>query len=153
MVRRTRDSGTIWPSSVQSDASGIGIISFAGSYHSKNRPRSQKSERWAHLSELIDQGVEVRFAGEDLDIKTRCGRLPAGIQAVVAANFVRNLREETKKGFYGRLKQGLSPLPAPLGCVNNGGGKVKTNDLAAGPMLRELFMTCLENNSNLAGLY
>jgi hypothetical protein len=44
---------------------------------------------------------------------------------VVAADFIRNLREETKKGFYGRLKQGLFPPPAPLGYPGCGGGKPK----------------------------
>ena len=40
------------------------------------------------------------------------GRLAAGIQAVVAAGFVRNLREETRKEFVQRLEQGLWPLRA-----------------------------------------
>ncbi len=39
----------------------------------------------------------------------------ADIQGVVAADYVRNLREETKKGLYGRLKQGIYPLGAPIG--------------------------------------
>jgi len=69
---------------------------------------------WADLAELIDIGVEVHFANESLDLNTRGGRLSADIQAVVAADFIRNLREETKKGFYGRLKQGLYPICAPI---------------------------------------
>jgi hypothetical protein len=52
---------------------------------------------WADLAELIDIGVEVHFANESLDLNTRGGRLSADIQAVVAADFIRNLREETKK--------------------------------------------------------
>ncbi len=68
---------------------------------------------WADLGELIDAGVEVHFANESLDLASRGGRLSADIQAVVAADFIRNLREETRKGFYGRLKQGLYPLPEP----------------------------------------
>ena len=62
---------------------------------------------WADLGELIDAGVSVHFANESLDMLSRGGRLSADIQAVVAADYVRNLREETKKGLYGRLKQGL----------------------------------------------
>ena len=57
-----------------------------------------------------------------LDLNTRGGRLSADIQAVVAADFIRNLREETKKGFYGRLKQGLYPICAPIGYLDRGGG-------------------------------
>jgi hypothetical protein len=48
---------------------------------------------WADLGELIDTGVEVHFANESLDLNTRGGRLSADIQAVVAADYIRNLRE------------------------------------------------------------
>ena len=62
--------------------------------------RSARNLRdWTELGELIDSGVEVRFATESLDMQTRGGRLPADIQAVVAADYIRNLREEAKKGF------------------------------------------------------
>src|ERR1700730_10356191 len=70
---------------------------------------------WADLGELIDVGVEVHFANESLDLNTRGGRLSADIQAVVAADYIRNLREEKRKGCYGRLKEGVYPLPAPIG--------------------------------------
>jgi site-specific DNA recombinase len=73
---------------------------------------------WADLGELIDQGIEVHFANESLDLHSRGGRLSADIQAVVASDYIRNLREETRKGFYGRLKQGFYPLPAPLGYLD-----------------------------------
>lgn len=67
---------------------------------------------WAELGELIDKGTEVHFANENLDLYSRGGRLSADIQAVVAADYIRNLREEVVKGFYGRLKQGFYPMPA-----------------------------------------
>src|ERR1700687_4437633 len=70
---------------------------------------------WADLGELIDHGVEVHFANESLDLQSRGGRLSADIQAVVAADYIRNLREEAKKGIYGRLKQGFYPGRAPIG--------------------------------------
>jgi site-specific DNA recombinase len=94
---------------------------------------------WADLGELIDSGVEVHFANESLDLASRGGRLSADIQAVVAADFIRNLREETKKGFYGRLKQGLFPMPAPLGYLNAGKGNVKAIDLTKAPLVRTAF--------------
>ncbi len=72
--------------------------------------RSARNLRdWADLGELIDRGMEVHFANESLDLSSRGGRLSADIQAVVASDFIRNLREETKKGIYGRLKAGLLP--------------------------------------------
>jgi DNA invertase Pin-like site-specific DNA recombinase len=77
--------------------------------------RSARNLRdWADLGELIDKGIEVHFANESLDMTSRGGRLSADIQAVVASDYIRNLREESKKGIYGRLKQGYYPMPAPL---------------------------------------
>src|SRR5256885_4492354 len=83
---------------------------------------------WADLGELIDSGIEVHFANEGLDLNSRGGRLSADIQAVVAADYIRNLREEAKKGFYGRLKQGFFPMPARIGYLDNGAGRPKTID-------------------------
>ena len=94
---------------------------------------------WAHLGELIDRGVEVHFAHESLDLASRGGRLSADIQAVVAADFIRNLRQEVRKGFYGRLKQGFYPLPAPAGYLNRGKAKVKEIDPVLGPLVRQTF--------------
>lgn len=94
---------------------------------------------WADLGDLIDAGVEVHFAADALDLNSRGGRLSADIQAVVAADYIRNLREETKKGFYGRLKQGLYPLPAPLGYLDCGGGKPKALDPKTAPLVRQAF--------------
>jgi len=65
---------------------------------------------WAAIGELSDQGIEVHFVTESIDLQSRGGRFSADIQAVVAADYIRNLKEETRKGFYGRLKQGLYPL-------------------------------------------
>src|SRR5665213_2010828 len=94
---------------------------------------------WAAIGELSDQGIEVHFVTESIDLQTRGGRLSADIQAVVAADFIRNLREETRKGFYGRLKQGLYPLRAPIGYVDQGKGKAKTIDPVMGPLIRKAF--------------
>jgi site-specific DNA recombinase len=102
--------------------------------------RSARNLRdWADLGELIDAGVEIHFANESLDLQSRGGRLSADIQAVVAADFIRNLREETRKGFYGRLKQGLYPIPAPIGYLDRGKGKPKEIDPVKGPLVRRAF--------------
>ena len=53
---------------------------------------------WADLGELIDRGVEIHFAHESLDLNSRGGRLAADIQAVVAADFIRNMRDEVQIG-------------------------------------------------------
>lgn len=94
---------------------------------------------WADLGSLIDAGLEVHFAAESLDLNSRGGRLSADIQAVVAADYIRNLREEVRKGFYGRLKQGLYPMPAPLGYVDNGKAQPKTPHPVYAPLIRKSF--------------
>jgi len=102
--------------------------------------RSTRNLRdWANLGDLIDQGIEVKFANESIDLNSRGGRLSADIQAVVAADYIRNLKEETRKGLYGRLKQGLYPMPAPLGYVDNGGGQPKTPCPVMGPLVKKAF--------------
>jgi len=107
---------------------------------------------WADLAELIDLGVEVHFANESLDLNTRGGRLSADIQAVVAADFIRNLREETKKGFYGRLKQGLYPIRAPIGYLDRGGGHAKAPDPKMAGLVRESFDLYATGNFSLPRL-
>lgn len=116
---------------------------------------------WADLGELIDSGVEIHFAGDSLDLNTRGGRLSADIQAVVAADYIRNLKEEARKGLYGRLKQGIYPLRAPLGYLDCGGGKVKVMDPTTGPLVRKAFelyatggytLEALSNELNRCGL-
>lgn len=94
---------------------------------------------WADLAELIDEGTEVHFAGEGIDLNSRGGRLSADIQAVIAADFIRNLREETKKGFYGRIKQGLYPMPARIGYLDQGKGMAKVPDPAQAPLVKDAF--------------
>jgi site-specific DNA recombinase len=94
---------------------------------------------WADLGELIDRGHDVHFATETLDLTSRGGRLSADIQAVVAADYIRNLREETRKGFYGRLRQGLCPMRAPVGYLDRGGGKPKEPDPIKAPLVHRAF--------------
>ncbi len=91
---------------------------------------------WAKVGDLADVGIDVYFASESLDFRSRGGRLSADIQAVIAADYIRNLREETIKGITGRLKQGLYPFKAPIGYLDNGGGKPKTIDPERGPLVK-----------------
>jgi len=107
---------------------------------------------WADLGELIDAGVEVHFANESLDLNTRGGRLSADIQAVVAADYIRNLREEAKKGIYGRLKQGIYPLAAPIGYLDRGGGNPKQVDPTKAPSILLAFQLYASGNYSLPHL-
>ena len=94
---------------------------------------------WADMADLMDRGIEVHFAHESIDLHTRSGRLSADILAVVASDYIRNLREETVKGINGRLRQGLFPFSAPVGYLNHGGGKPKTIDPVRGPLIKSAF--------------
>lgn len=116
--------------------------------------RSARNLRdWADLQELMDRGlIQLYFANEALDLTTRGGRLSADIQAVVAADYIRNLREEALKGVTGRLKQGILPLPAPVGYLDCGPGKPKVIDPVKGPLVRRLFERYATGRCNLHAL-
>lgn len=94
---------------------------------------------WARIQSLLDAGLEVHSVHDNLDMTSRGGRLAADIQAVVAADYVRNLRDEVRKGLRGRLKQGIYPFNAPIGYVNEGKAKAKTIDPVLGPLVRRSF--------------
>lgn len=115
--------------------------------------RSARNLRdWADLGDLIDSGVEVHFASESLDLNSRGGRLSADIQAVVASDYIRNLREETKKGIYGRLKQGLYPFPAVIGYLDAGKGNPKKLDKLQAPLIKKAFELYSKGNIGLIEL-
>lgn len=107
---------------------------------------------WADLAELTERGVDLHFAHESLDMQSRGGRLAADIQAVVAADYVRNLRDEVKKGMHGRYKQGLYPHAAPIGYLDMGGGKAKIPDPIRAPLVRQAFELYASGNFNLKTL-
>ncbi len=107
---------------------------------------------WAELGDLVDRGIDVRFTHDDARLDTRSGRLAADIQAVIAADYIRNLREEVKKGIYGRLAQGLYPLPAPIGYVDRGGGVVKTPDPILAPLVIYAFERYATGETSLKSL-
>jgi DNA invertase Pin-like site-specific DNA recombinase len=115
--------------------------------------RSSRNFRdWADIDELIDSGLHVHFANEDLDLHSRGGRLAADIQMVVAVDYIRNLREEALKGIHGRLKQGILPHHAPIGYLDCGAGKPKAIDPVRGPIIRELFERYAEGSVTLREL-
>jgi DNA invertase Pin-like site-specific DNA recombinase len=102
--------------------------------------RSTRNYRdWADIDELIEGGIDVFFANEDVDLRSRGGRLAADIQMVVAVDYIRNLREEALKGIHGRLKQGILPHGAPIGYLDRGAGQPKVIDPERGPIIRRLF--------------
>lgn len=112
-------------------------------FHKIDRSSRNRTE-WAKLNDLFDDGVDVHFAHEGVDMSSRSGRVAADVQAALAIHYIANLRDETIKGMWGRLRQGLLPWTAPPGYRNEGGGKPKTIDPHHGPLVRtafELFST------------
>ncbi len=107
---------------------------------------------WNVVGKLYDRGIDIQFAHEPIDLGTRGGRLSADILAVVAADFIRNNRQEAKKGFYGRLKQGVYPLPAPIGYLNEGKGNPKSIDPVRAPLVRHAFELYSQNALSLREL-
>ena len=107
---------------------------------------------WADLGNLIDQGVGVHFAHESIDLNSRGGRLSADIQAIIAADYIRNLRQETIKGIYGRLNQGIYPFQAPAGYKDTGRGRAKEIDPIQGALVRKAFEFYATKKYNLQTL-
>ena len=93
---------------------------------------------WTKIRNLNDIGVEVYFAHESIDMNEQSGQLSADIQAVIAANYIRNLRQETIKGIYGRLNQGLYPFQAPVGYLDMGKGQPKKIDKKKAPLVKDI---------------
>jgi len=108
---------------------------------------------WALVSELPDAGIDVHIATESLDFNTRGGRMTADFLAVIAADFIRNQREETKKGLNGRLKQGLYPFKAPLGYLDMGRGAPKVPCPIKAPLIKELYQLYLSGQHSLRSLH
>jgi site-specific DNA recombinase len=129
---------------VKGDAAGVVI-------HKVDRGARNLAD-WAELGSLMDRGIPVHFAHEALDLSSRGGRLSADIQAVVAADYIRNLRQEVKKGMYGRLRQGFFPFRAPLGYCNNGKGMLKTIHPVQGPLVKEAFTLYASGRYSLSDL-
>ena len=94
---------------------------------------------WAKIGELADTGIDVHFATESLDFRSRGGRLTANIQMAVAEDYVRNLRSEVLKGQRGQLERGFYPFCAPIGYRNNGKHELKTIDQRTGPLVESAF--------------
>ena len=96
-------------------------------------------DEWIILRDLHKEGIDLRIVVENIDLSTRSGRMIGNFQAIIAEDYIENLRQETLKGQMGRLKQGLTPWAAPVGYLDNGKGKPKTIDPVMGSLVKELF--------------
>ena len=94
---------------------------------------------WSVIQDLTERGIDVQFAHESVDLTSNAGRLTGDFLAVIASHYIRNLRDEVKKGLRGRLKQGIFPFAAPIGYLDQGGGKPKVPDPKRAPLVRLAF--------------
>ncbi|WP_051244966.1 recombinase family protein [Thalassobaculum salexigens] len=94
---------------------------------------------WSVIQDLTERGIDVQFVHEPIDMKSNEGKLTGDFLAVIASHFIRNLRDEVKKGMRGRLKQGLYPFRAPTGYLDQGGGRPKIPDPERAPFVRAAF--------------
>ncbi len=94
---------------------------------------------WSAVQDLADLGIDVRFTQESINLASNEGKLTGDFLAVISAHYIRNLREEVRKGIRGRLKQGLYPFKAYTGYLDQGGGKAKIPDPQRAPFIRLAF--------------
>src|SRR5581483_7366232 len=107
---------------------------------------------WSQIQDLADRKIDVRFTQESIDLGSNEGRLTGDFLAVISSHYVRNLREEVKKGIRGRLKQGFYPFAAPLGYLDRGAAKAKELDPITAPLVRYAFERYASGEISLNGL-
>lgn len=112
---------------------------YAGVIFHKIDRSARNLKDWSVIQDLAEEGIDVRFSQEAVNLASNEGRLTGDFLAVIASHYIRNLREEVKKGLRGRLKQGIYPLGAPIGYLNQGGGKPKIPDPERAPFVKEGF--------------
>jgi len=107
---------------------------------------------WSVIQDLADRNIDVRFTQESINLTSNEGKLTGDFLAVISSHYIRNLREEVKKGMQGRLRQGLYPLGAPVGYLDRGGGKAKVLDPILSPHVRDAFALYATGNFALREL-
>jgi DNA invertase Pin-like site-specific DNA recombinase len=107
---------------------------------------------WSDVQDLADFGIDVRFTQESINLGSNEGKLTGDFLAVISAHYIRNLREEVRKGIRGRLKQGLYPFKAYIGYLDQGGGKLKILDPQRAPFIRMAFELYSTGNFSLHAL-
>lgn len=107
---------------------------------------------WSAIQDLAELGIDVKFTQESINLGSNEGKLTGDFLAVIAAHYIRNLREEVRKGIRGRLKQGLYPFKAFIGYLDRGGGKPKAPDPERAPFIRLAFDLYATGRYSLATL-
>lgn len=86
--------------------------------------------------------VTFHFVRENIELNknsTSNEKLQFDIQAVMAKNYVNNLKDEVKKGFEGKVQSGGWPSKAPLGYTNDKNTRGIMVDQATAPFIVKAF--------------
>ena len=104
----------------------------------------------------LDQlGIEIHLAKEGRIIGKNSrsqDKLLYGIQLVIAANYIDNLKEEVRKGMREKAEQGIYPSRPPIGYRNNKAEKTIEIDPRKAPLARRMFELYATGNYSLSQL-
>lgn len=92
----------------------------------------------AKIHELSNEGYRIHYSRDKTDMNDRSSKLNVNVKAVVAADFIENLSQETKKGMYKKYEMGYSSGRAYLGYKCKGGG-VRVLNKEVAPLIRQCF--------------
>jgi len=112
----------------------------------RQRPQPKRLERGPRPCRLRHRpcgsprraSTSVRMRGSSLVISSQS----------IASHYIRNLREEVRKGIRGRLKQGLYPFKAFIGYLDQGGGKPKIADPERASLNPPVHSSCTQRQSS-----
>jgi len=96
-------------------------------------------EDWADVGKLVDSGVQIHFATENVDLETVGGRLFCGHTGRRCCALQQKSPRGSKERLYGRLKQGFYPFRARIGYLDQGSAKAKIPDPIRAPLIEAMF--------------
>ena len=103
----------------------------------------------AALMELSESGYEICYSRTKISLNSAGSKTLAGVQAVMAKQFIDNLSQETKKGMYKKAEQGFTVFGrVVIGYINKGGG-VRELDPFNAPLIKKCFELYATNKYTL----
>lgn len=95
---------------------------------------------WATINDLAEkEGYKIHFSREGTELNSRSSHLTADIKAAVAVDFIRNLRQETKKGMMKKVEQGYWVFGHTMIGYRPAGTALKALDPVEAPLVRKCY--------------
>jgi len=107
-------------------------------FHDVDRSSRSLSD-WATIQGLVDEGYRIHFSRENIELDTRGNRLTADIKAAVAVDFIRNIKQETRKGMMKRVEDGYWVFGHVMIGYRSTGHAQKELDPAEAPLVKKCF--------------